>query len=84
MLLTGAAVSGEGAEARYDLRYDGEASDPQAVYDEYEALVLAEGWAVADDSDPLVGVYTLDGRRMDLVASGGGTSTRLTVVVAAA
>ncbi len=84
MLLTGAAVRGEGAEARYDLRYDGDVPDPQPVYDEYEALVLAEGWVVADDSNPLIGAYTLDGRRMDLVASGDGASTRLTVAVAGA
>ncbi len=82
MLLAGAVVRGEGADARYELRYDGEPLDAQVVYDGYEALVLAEGWTVRDDSDPLFGSYELEGRTMDIVVDSDEAQTRLTVSVA--
>ena len=84
MLLVDAAVSGEGADTRYDLRYDGGSLDAQVVYDDYEALVLADGWTVRDDSEPLFGIYELDGRTMDLVVSSDDSQSRLTVVVVTA
>lgn len=82
MLLTGAVVRGEGTDARYDLQYEGGSRDAQVLYDEYEALVLAQGWAVNDDSDPLAGVYVMENRSMTIVATSGAERSRLTVAVA--
>ena len=68
--------------ARYDLQYEGGSRDGQVLYDEYEALVLAQGWAVNDDSDPLAGVYVMENRSMTIVATSGAERSRLTVAVA--
>ena len=84
MSLVDAAVNGEGADTRYDLRYDGGPLDAQVVYDDYEALLLADGWTVGDDAEPLIGAYVLDGQTMDLVVSADESQSRLTVVVVTA
>lgn len=81
MSITGAVVRGEGDTARYDLRYDGGPLDPQVIYDEYEALALADGWAVFDVAESLRGVYRLDGRTMNIVVTADTELSRLTVEV---
>ena len=53
--------AGDGAEARYDLRYDGDPLDAQATYDDHAALLTEAGWVLTDGSTALVGTYELDG-----------------------
>lgn len=81
MRLVAADVRGEGADARYDLRYDGEALDAQVVYDEYAVLLTEAGWSLADSSTALVGTYELDGNTLTLVVTSDTEQSRLTVAV---
>lgn len=81
MRLVAADVRGEGAEARYDLRYDGDPLDAQVVYDEYAVLLTEAGWLLVDSSTALVGTYELDGNTLTLVVTSDSEQSRLTVAV---
>lgn len=81
MRLVAADVRGEGADARYDLRYDGDPLDAQVVYDEYAALLTESGWVLIDGSTALVGTYELDGNTLTLVVTSESEQSRLTVAV---
>lgn len=65
----------------YELQYDGTDQDGVALYDQYEALVLAAGWTEFAKSTPLIGTYTQGDRNLTIAAF-GGTNSQIIVSVA--